>query len=281
MNPPVALTAADAEKIGTMKPGMNVLKLPWGKVPVELGPDTVRIGGHLLPRSELSLAKRGNVLYAPVEGHLVKLQVYHGRLYKLAPTGGWPALEIDGIRMHRTKGILPEEEAELKANSLDIMSGQKVLDICTGLGYSAQAAARRGAWVLTLEREWDVLEMASMNPCSAELFESLGSGGVSAVVCDASRYIACLPNGLFDRIMHDPPTLSMAGELYSLEFYRELRRVLKDDGVLLHYTGQPGSRYRRRDLKSGVAKRLGRAGFRTSWVEKARCLLAAPIVGIG
>jgi len=276
MKKPLALTADDSQKILALKKGRWELDLSCGKRIVRVDSTTVRVGPHILQRSELRHARRANVLYGMRNERLEKLQLFRERLYKLAPTPGFPALEIDGIRMHRTQGMLPEAEAEVKVKCLDLRRGQSMLDICTGLGYSAQAAARRGVAVVTLEKDEAVLELARENPCSLEFFRFVSLGQIRPVICDAARFIEVLPAGSFDRIMHDPPTFSLAGELYSLGFYVELRRVIREDGLMLHYTGQPGSRYRRLDLGRSVSKRLREAGFRTRWIEKARSILATP-----
>jgi len=279
MKKPLALTADDSQKILALKKGRWELDLSCGKRIVRVDSTTVRVGPHILQRSELRRARRANVLYGMRNERLEKLQLFRERLYKLAPTPGFPALEIDGIRMHRTQGMLPEAEAEVKVKCLDLRRGQSMLDICTGLGYSAQAAARRGVAVVTLEKDEAVLELARENPRSLEFFRFVSLGQIRPVICDAARFIEVLPAGSFDRIMHDPPTFSLAGELYSLGFYVELRRVIREDGLMLHYTGQPGSRYRRLDLGRSVSKRLREAGFRTRWIEKARSILATPSKG--
>ena len=78
---------------------------------------------------------------------------------------------------------------------------------------------------------------------------------------DAGEIVPTLPSAHFDRVVHDPPTLALAGELYSLQFYRELFRVTRAGGRLFHYTGAPGRRNRGRDLPASVAQRLREAGF--------------------
>ena len=71
---------------------------------------------------------------------------------------------------------------------------------------------------------------------------------------------------MFDIIIHDPPRLSLATELYSLDFYKQIFRVLKNNGKLYHYTGNPGSRNRHANLPGNVVKRLKIAGFKN--IEK-------------
>ncbi|HRW51172.1 MAG TPA: spermine synthase, partial [Caldilinea sp.] len=65
----------------------------------------------------------------------------------------------------------------------------------------------------------------------------------------------------FDAIIHDPPMFSLAGELYSLAFYRELLRVLRRGGRLFHYIGNPESKSGA-TVTRGVVRRLTEAGFR-------------------
>ncbi len=274
MSRPIALTVETLGKILSIKTGHLGVEMPCGMVRVEISPECIRMGSHELERSELLTARSPDALYAPIGRRLEKLQFFRDAFYKLVPTGGYPALEINGIRMHRTKGLLPEEEASLKVDCLSVRRGHKVLDICTGLGYSAQEAARRGAKVVTLEKDAAVLEMASRNPCSVEFFAMVGAGEIGVILCDACRLVEILPEDSFDRVIHDPPTFSLAGELYSSRFYRQIRRIVKEGGTVLHYTGQPGSKYRRRNLKRSVSRRLREAGFETRWAEMARSVLA-------
>jgi predicted methyltransferase len=62
-------------------------------------------------------------------------------------------------------------------------------------------------------------------------------------------------------IIHDPPMFSLAGDLYSLGFYRQAFRVLKNNGRMFHYAGDPQSKSGAR-VTAGVMRRLQEAGFR-------------------
>ncbi|MGZ3610849.1 MAG: class I SAM-dependent methyltransferase, partial [Ktedonobacteraceae bacterium] len=64
----------------------------------------------------------------------------------------------------------------------------------------------------------------------------------------------------FSRIIHDPPTFSLAGELYSGVFYQQLFRVLKRGGRLYHYIGDPQSKASG-GVTKGALRRLQEAGF--------------------
>lgn len=182
-----------------------------------------------------------------------------------------PTLEIDGIHMHRVSGITPWFDAKLKASYLRIRRGMKVLDIGTGLGYTAIWCRRMGASVYTVEKDPWVLRIASYNPWSRFLEDQ----GIEILLLDACKLVEILPDSVFHRILHDPPRFSLAGELYSLEFYRELYRILRPGGLLLHYTGRPGTIQGRR-LVDGISRRLHDAGFENlEWIDDIqgfRCL---------
>ena len=53
----------------------------------------------------------------------------------------------------------------------------------------------------------------------------------------------------------------LAGHLYSTDFYREVHRVLKANGRLFHYIGDPKSKSGR-SVTKGVITRLYDAGFK-------------------
>lgn len=168
-----------------------------------------------------------------------------------------PTLEISGIHMHRIKGITPWEDTLEKVRAARIRKGVSVLDVCTGLGYTAIASLELGASsVITVEKDENVLKIASVNPWS----RGLADPRIKIALADAAEFVKRLPNESFDRIIHDPPRFALAGELYGLEFYRELYRALKPGGILFHYTGEPG-RLRGLNVPGGVSGRLKRAGF--------------------
>ena len=159
--------------------------------------------------------------------------------------------------MHRTKDINPYEDTLNKINAVKVKKGEKVLDTCMGLGYTAIEAYRRGAEVITIEKNPNVLELAKINPYSEELFK----GGIKIILGDAYDVIKTFKDEEFDVVIHDPPRFSLAGHLYSEEFYKEIFRVLKPGGRLFHYVGNPGKKYRGKDLQKGVMERLRKVGF--------------------
>lgn len=189
-----------------------------------------------------------------------------GKYYKLRLVKPYvaPTLEINGIHMHRIKDITPWEDARLKVKAAKVRRGAKVLDIGTGLGYTAINSLNYGASkVVTIEVDPNVLKMAELNPWSRELEDSR----IEIVLGDAYEVIKEFDNEEFDRIIHDPPRIHMAGHLYSLEFYKELYRVLKKGGIMYHYTGAPGIVHGH-DVTHGIIRRLSAIGFVTEKNEK-------------
>ena len=180
------------------------------------------------------------------------------KVYTLRATDGWPALEISGILMHRIKGTDPKADAESKIAAIAPIRG-RVLETCCGLGYSAIHAAATADHVTVFEIDPNVVDMARLNPYSRPLFEE--GGAIELREGNIAEGITRLPDDGFDFVIHDPPTLAVAGDLYGDDFYRQLRRVLRPGGRLFHYTGDPGSRSRGQDLPGRVAERLKAIGF--------------------
>ncbi|HUG17030.1 MAG TPA: methyltransferase domain-containing protein [Thermomicrobiales bacterium] len=174
----------------------------------------------------------------------------------LMPTRGAPTMLVSGIPMHRILGIDPRQDTLRKMRAVAPVNGV-VLDTATGLGYTAIEAARTAERVITIELDPAGLEIARQNPWSRELFDN---PRIQQIVGDACDEVEQFADGTFSRIIHDPPALSLAGELYSGAFYRQLFRVLRRNGRLFHYIGDPASASGR-NTTSGVIRRLKESGF--------------------
>jgi predicted methyltransferase len=230
---------------------------------VTLDAGTVRLpDGQTLPLRDLDeVADNPDSVYTVLDGGLEKVTWFSGetnRVYTLRATSGWPALEISGILMHRIKDTDPKADAESKIAAIAPIRG-RVLETCCGLGYSALHAAETADAVTVFEIDPNVLDMARLNPYSAPLFAE--DGNITVRNEDVAEAIGDLPDDAFDAIIHDPPTLAVAGDLYGDDFYRQLFRVLRPGGRLFHYTGDPGSRSRGQDLPGRVKQRLAALGF--------------------
>ncbi|HEY7341375.1 MAG TPA: methyltransferase domain-containing protein [Ktedonobacterales bacterium] len=174
----------------------------------------------------------------------------------LYPTLSAPTMLVSGVPMHRIKDTDPWRDTLAKVKTIAPLTG-RVLDTATGLGYTAIVAAETAAEVVTIELDPAGLEIARANPWSRELFEL---ANIRQLIGDAADIVPTLDAASFARIVHDPPQLSLAGHLYSEDFYRELRRVLARGGRLFHYIGDPNSPFGSRTT-SGVMRRLHNAGF--------------------
>ena len=163
---------------------------------------------------------------------------------------------LSGISMHRIKGVDPQRDARQKVKTIAPVVG-RVLDTATGLGYTAIEAAKTAEHVVTIELDPAALEIARLNPWSQALFEN---PKIMQLVGDSFEEVHRFEDETFARIIHDPPAFSLAGELYSGEFYRQLFRVLRPGGRLFHYVGDSKSKSGR-SIARGAARRLREAGF--------------------
>jgi hypothetical protein len=139
-----------------------------------------------------------------------------------------------------------------------VRAGDRVLDTCGGLGYTAIHAVRLGAAeVFSAELSEGVMYLRRRNPWS-RLEDNLP---IRLVEGDVFAALAPLAGDSFDAVIHDPPRFPLAPALYSDAFYLRLFDLLAPGGRLFHYTGEPYSLGRGRDFLGGVASRLRRLGF--------------------
>jgi predicted methyltransferase len=227
---------------------------------VHLTPDRLVLPGAVLPWHEVeNIARHDTACFVVENNHAEMIRGFSdltGRVYGLMPTEAAPTMLISGLPMHRIKDTNPQKDtlAKIKA-SAPIMGS--VLDTCTGLGYTAIEAAKTAEHVITIELDPTAQEMARFNPWSRSLFDN---PKITQMMGDVFEVVPSFEDGAFSCILHDPPMLSLAGELYSGEFYRDCWRVLRRNGKLFHYIGDPASKSGARTTK-GVVRRLQEAGF--------------------
>lgn len=208
---------------------------------------------------ENKLIEKNNKYYIQKGKELEKVAIFTDHYYSLKPCNGIPLLEIDGIRMHLIKDysnplLFPKDAIkEMKIKSTDI-----VLDTCGGLGYFAIEASKKAKKVISCELKKEVLQLGKLNPFSKDYFNNKNIEIKNKSCFD---FIKTLDKESIDIVMHDPPTILIAGELYSLEFYKQVFRVLRTSGLFFHYIGNVGkNKGRRFDLE--IIKRLNEAGFK-------------------
>ena len=245
-----------------------------GEFRVEVSPDlglslvSVDISeeGILFPEAEMltwecikMIDASENNCFVLVDGEPQKILLYSeqsDQVYSLMPTSGAPTMLVSGIPMHRIKGIDPHQDTLEKIKAIKPVAGQ-VLDTATGLGYTAIEASRTAEHVTTVEYEPAALQVARLNPWSRELFDN---SRITQLIGDSFDVIETLDQAQYSCIIHDPPVFSLAGHLYSSDFYAELYRVLRRRGRLFHYVGNPESKSGR-NITLGVIRRLKQAGF--------------------
>ncbi|MCI0503196.1 SAM-dependent methyltransferase [Candidatus Micrarchaeota archaeon] len=205
----------------------------------------------------------GNFLFAESAGGEVRLDIFAGHYYKLRPYNGVPILEVDGLRMQLVRDFeTPLDYSKEVVKGLGIpREGQfTVLDTCMGLGYTAIAASKSPAvrLVVTCEVSEAVITLAQWNPFSEKLFAK--DGNILVMKGSAAELIKGFEDNMFSFVIHDPPRITHAPELYSPAFYKELYRACKRGARIFHYVGSVGKGKGRR-IDREVGKRLADAGF--------------------
>lgn len=189
---------------------------------------------------------------------LKPLEVRRKGYFKLVPTDTAPGLEIDGVKMHRSKTIDPLEDARKKAEKV-VVPGGALLDTCGGLGYSAALALKLGASsVVSVEKSREVIHLRELNPW----LETFDLSGLRLIHGDITQEIDSLEGAFFKSVIHDPPRFSSAtGDLYGKPFYQALFRVMAQGGRLFHYTGTPKKIKNGDRFVKNTMKRLEVCGF--------------------
>lgn len=205
------------------------------------------------------IAKSENGCFLLGDNEISKIQKYSEmthKIYSLMPTQSAPTMLISGLTMHRIVDANPYEDTLNKVKTIAPIRG-RVLDTATGLGYTAIEAAKTATEVITIELDEAAQYIASMNPWSRRLFED---ETITQLMGDSAEVLTDFDDLSFDCILHDPPAFSVAGHLYSQEYYQQLHRILVPGGKVFHYIGNPDSKSGAK-VTRGVVKRLHDAGF--------------------
>ncbi len=255
--------------------GIVFLSLDLGKtsVPVQIKRGMISLEGLSYPVEEiLGHIEYGDV-YLLAGGRYGKVAMFRDgfyyRLYSVSPEDA-PTVEISGIKMHRVVDTTPWRDAMSKVSLANVSKGDRVLDICTGLGYTAIHSLSRGGRVISIELSRAVLDLAKYNPWSHDLED------IPIIVGDAYDVIQDLPRNFFNVVIHDPPRPSLAGHLYGKDFYKRVWKVLRPGGRMVHYIGRPGIK-RGRDFARGVIRRLREVGFKVRKSFDTQCIYAVKI----
>ena len=261
--PPI-LTSVEARRLlAVIEAGAQgaTISLDLGRTEenVRLADGAAYVEGARLGRTILArIAKDANKCFEIASGEprpIAAFSAATGWARSLLPTSEAPTTLVAGFPMHRIKGTTPLADTRAKVRALGRPRGA-VLDTATGLGYTAIELAKTCTEVVTVELDPAAIALARRNPWSAELFSS---AGIRRLEGDVGELLRSFVDGAFSAVLHDPPTLQLAGELYSAAFYAQLRRVLRPGGRLFHYVGDPAAGA---STTRGVMRRLTATGFR-------------------
>ena len=206
-----------------------------------------------------SISSFKNKIFIFQNNVLAPVEIRSNGYYKLVPTSGAPTLEINGIKMHRSKDIDPLTDAKLKTR-LVITANDQVLDTCGGLGYSAIFALKAGAKkVISTEKSREVIKIRNLNPW----LKKYADKKLELIHTDITHEIDKFESSMFNSVIHDPPRFTSAtGDLYGKKFYGALFRVMASQSKLFHYTGSPKKIRTRDNFIKNTMKRLEQAGFK-------------------
>ncbi|MDO5850617.1 MAG: MnmC family methyltransferase [Methanobacteriaceae archaeon] len=175
--------------------------------------------------------------------------------------------------LHTISGAISESfEKFVKPLELNYDEDIAILDICSGLGYNSSAALddfikhtkdkenktnlridlleiskpTLAAGLLVpspieahnitkkaIEQELIATDYASLELEETEIPENIS---MKIYIDDARKVIQDLPDNTYDAIFLDPFSQNMSPELFSVDFFNEFRRVIKDNGIVATYT---------------------------------------------
>ncbi|MBQ2654022.1 MAG: SAM-dependent methyltransferase [Methanobrevibacter sp.] len=171
--------------------------------------------------------------------------------------------------LHTSTGAISESfEKFIKPMKFNYDEDIAILDICAGIGYNTSAALADfiknnhdsnltvdmveiskatlacGLLVPSPIKEHDITkkaiedelinqDYAALSLESGEIPENID---INVYIEDARQTVQKLKDNTYDAIFLDPFSQNMAPELFSLEFFKQFRRVIKDDGIIATYT---------------------------------------------
>jgi len=170
--------------------------------------------------------------------------------------------------LHTSTGAISESfEKFIRPMKFDYSSDIAILDICAGLGYNSSAAIadfmKNSKANLTIDMveiskatfacgllvpspipEHDITKRAIEDELVRQGYATLHleereippNIDINVYIEDARKTVQGLPDNTYDAIFLDPFSQNMAPELFSVEFFNEFRRVIKDNGIVATYT---------------------------------------------
>lgn len=159
-----------------------------------------------------------------------------------------------GARLEAEKKFIEPSGLKQRLETDDV----QILDLCFGLGNNSLAALRKAVHsehavhITALEMDRRIIRAASerfktldSDPVNwKNVLKKLLNDGTAAIhkssislsLGDARYLIQKIPDDSIDLIYHDPFSTQHCPELWTVDFFNQLRRVLKSDGALLTYS---------------------------------------------
>ncbi|WP_298500651.1 MnmC family methyltransferase [uncultured Methanobrevibacter sp.] len=171
--------------------------------------------------------------------------------------------------LHTSTGAISESfEKFIKPMKFDYDRDIAILDICAGIGYNTSAAVADfmknnsksnltidmveiskatlacGLLVPSPIKEHNITKKAIENELIKQNYAALSledceipeNIDINVYIEDARQTVQRLDDNSYDAIFLDPFSQNMAPELFSVEFFKEFRRVIKDNGIVATYT---------------------------------------------
>ncbi len=171
--------------------------------------------------------------------------------------------------LHTSTGAISEAfEKFIKPMKFDYTKDITILDICAGLGYNTSAAIDDflkhsedsnlkidmveisaatlacGLLVPSPIKAHDITRKAIENELIKQDYATLeletaeipSNIDINVYIEDARKTVQRLDDKSYDAIFLDPFSQNMAPELFSLEFFKQFRRIIKDTGIVATYT---------------------------------------------
>ena len=171
--------------------------------------------------------------------------------------------------LHTSTGAISEAfEKFIKPMKFDYTDDIAILDICAGLGYNSSAAiddflknskdshltidmveisaATLACGLLVpspirahditrkaIEKELIKTDYAALELEKTEIPKNID---INVFIEDARQTVQKLDDDSYNAIFLDPFSQNMAPELFSLDFFKEFRRIIKDTGIVATYT---------------------------------------------
>ena len=171
--------------------------------------------------------------------------------------------------LHTSTGAISEAfEKFIKPMKFNYDEDIAILDICAGLGYNSSAAIDDfiknstdstltidmveiskatlacGLLVPSPIKAHDITKKAIEDELIRQDYATLSGEttqipeniSINVFIEDARQTVQNLEDDTYDAIFLDPFSQNMAPELFSLEFFTQFRRIIKDDGIVATYT---------------------------------------------